>query len=161
MLFRVVSLTAHMPSSFADMRIILDTNVFIAALLSPRGKNREVVHACLKRDADPLIGTALFYEYEDLLGRQDLMVKSPLTALERRYLFEALLSVSEWIKVYYLWRPNLPDEGDNHLIELAVAGGADAIVTNNTGDLKNSELLFAHVSIFTPSQFLEAISWQP
>jgi predicted nucleic acid-binding protein len=108
-----------------------------------------------------LFGTALFYEYEDLLGRRDLMRKSPLTAPERRNLFEALLSVSEWIKVYYLWRPNLPDEGDNHLIELAVAGGADAIVTNNTGDLKNSELLFPHVSIFTPSQFLEAISWQP
>ena len=48
----------------------------------------------------------------------------PLTASERRALFDALLSVSEWIKVYYLWRPNLPDEGDNHLIELAVAGGA-------------------------------------
>lgn len=143
------------------MRIILDTNVFVAALLSPKGKNREVIRACLKRDATPLFGTALFFEYEDLIGRQELMRKSPLTAAERQSLFEALLSVSEWIKVYYLWRPNLPDEGDNHLIELAVAGGADAIVTNNTGDLKNSELLFSHVSIFTPTQFLEALPWQP
>ena len=82
------------------------------------------------------------------------------TAPERRILFEALISVSEWIKIYYLWRPNLPDEGDNHLIELAVAGGAETIVTNNTGDLNSGELLFPHLSIFTPTQFLEAISWQ-
>ena len=143
------------------MRIVLDTNVFVAALLSPKGKNRETIRACLKGQAKPLFGVALFHEYEDLLGRRDLMRKSPLTAPERRALFAALLSVSEWIKVYYLWRPNLPDEGDNHLIELAVAGGAGAVVTNNTGDLKKGELLFPSVSIFTPAQFLEAISWQP
>ncbi len=139
------------------MRIVLDTNVFVATLLSPRGKNREAIRVCLKGDAEPLFGTALFHEHEDLLGRQDLMRKSPLTAAERRGLFEAQISVSEWVKIYYLWRPNLPDEGDNHLIELAVAGGADAIVTNNVGDLKSGELLFPDLSIWTPTQFLEAI----
>lgn len=143
------------------MRIVLDTNVFVAGLLRPAGKNREVLRACFQGNAVPLFGAALLHEYEDLLGRQELMKKSPLTSTERQTLFDALLAVSEWIKVYYLWRPNLPDEGDNHLIELAVAGGADAIVTNNLGDLKNSELLFPSVSIFTPTQFLEAISWPP
>jgi putative PIN family toxin of toxin-antitoxin system len=143
-----------------NMRIVPDTNVFVAALLSPGGKNREVIRACLKGKATPLFGTALFHEYEALLGRNDLMRKSPLSAVERWSLFEALLSVAEWTKVYYLWRPNLPDEGDNHLIELAVAGGAEGIVTNNTADLKSGELLFPSVSIFTPSQFLEAISWR-
>ena len=143
------------------MRIVLDTNVFVAGLLSPKGKNREAIRACLKGQAKPLFGVALLHEYEDLLGRQDLMRKSPLTVPERRALFDALLSVSEWVKVYYLWRPNLPDEGDNHLIELAVAGGAEAVVTSNTGDLKKGEVLFPSVSIFTPTQFLEAISWRP
>lgn len=143
------------------MRIVPDTNVFVAALLNPSGKNRDVIRACLKGKAKPLFGTALFHEYEALLGRNDLMRKSPLSAAERRDLFEALLSVAEWIKVYYLWRPNLPDEGDNHLIELAVAGGAEGIVTNNTDDLKGGELLFPSISIFKPSQFLEAISWRP
>jgi putative PIN family toxin of toxin-antitoxin system len=142
------------------MRIVLDTNVFVGALLSPKGRNREVIRACLMERVKPLFGVALFHEYNDLIGRRDLMRKSPLSAAERRVLFEALLSVSEWIKVYYLWRPNLPDEGDNHLIELAVAGGAGAIVTNNIGDLKNGELLFPSVSVLTPAQFLEGISWQ-
>jgi putative PIN family toxin of toxin-antitoxin system len=141
------------------VRVVIDTNVFVAALVNPRGRNRDAIRACLRRVAVPVFGTALFHEYEDLLGRQDLMKKSPLTGPERRVLFEALLSVAEWVKVYYLWRPNLSDAGDNHLIELAVAGGADGIVTNNTGDLQGGELLFPSVSIFTPAQFLEAISW--
>jgi uncharacterized protein len=146
---------------FEDMRIVPDTNVFVAALLSPGGKNREVIRACLTGRAKPLFGISLLHEYEALLGRNDLMRKSPLSAAERRSLFEALLSVAEWIKVYYSWRPNLADEGDNHLIELAVAGGAGCIVTNNTDDLKSGELLFPSISIFTPNQFLEVISWRP
>ena len=142
------------------MRIVPDTNVFVAALLSPRGRNRDVIRAFLQGHATPLFGTALFQEYEAVLGRNALMRNSPLSTADRRSLFEALLSVADWVKVYYSWRPNLPDEGDNHLIELAVAGGAEGIVTNNTDDLKNGELLFPSVSILTPVQFLEAISWR-
>ena len=36
----------------------------------------------------------------------------------------SLISRRTWVRVYYLWRPNLPDEADNHLVELAVAGNA-------------------------------------
>lgn len=68
-------------------------------------------------------------------------------------LLEAFLSVCEWVKVYYLWRPNLPDEGDTHLIELAVAGAAGAIITNNTRDLKGGNLHFPKTRIVTPKQF--------
>jgi hypothetical protein len=38
--------------------------------------------------------------------------------------------------VYYDWRPNLRDEGDTHLIELVLAGGAQAIVTHNFWELR-------------------------
>ena len=100
------------------------------------------------------MGVALFHEYEDLFGRPDLLEKSPLTLRERRDLFEAFLSVCEWVRVYYLWRPNLPDEADNHLIELAIAGGADVIVTNNIRDVGLGELKFPGLRILTPKQFL-------
>lgn len=143
------------------MRIVLDTNVFVGALLSPVGDNRAVVRACLKGAATPLFGAALMHEYEDLMGRADLMSKSPLNARERDTLLNAVLSVSEWVKIYYLWRPNLPDEADNHLVELALAGAADAIVTHNTKDLTRGQLSFPHLRILKPQSFLEAISWQP
>ena len=138
-------------------RIVVDTNVFIGAILSPAGENRDVLRACLLGRSRPLMGAALFHEYEDLLGRSGLMSRSPLTPSERDALFAAFLSVAEWIKVYFLWRPNLPDEADNHLIELALAGAAQSIVTHNLGDLQKGELLFPDLKILTPRQFLTTL----
>ncbi|MBE2286349.1 MAG: putative toxin-antitoxin system toxin component, PIN family [Prosthecobacter sp.] len=138
-------------------RIVVDTNVITAAMLSPAGSNRDVLRACLKGAALPLVGEALFQEYEDLIHRPALMAASPLTPKERETLLDAFLSVCEWVRVYYLWRPNLPDEADNHLIELAVAAGADAIVSSNVRDLRRSELSFPKLQILTPSQFLKSI----
>jgi predicted nucleic acid-binding protein len=92
------------------------------------------------------------------LSRNDLMEQSPICSEERDTLYAAFLSVSEWIRVYYLWRPNLPDAGDDHLIELAVAGGAGAIVTNNLSDLRGGELRFPYLKILTPNQFLKSLS---
>jgi len=100
---------------------------------------------------------ALFSEYEDLFLRSALMAKSPLNDKERRTLLDAFLSVCEWVKVYYLWRPNLPDEADNHLIELALAGGASTIVTNNLRDVSRGELTFPFLTILTPNQFLKTL----
>lgn len=133
----------------------MDTNVFIAAMLSPSGKNRGTLRACLDGRAHPLMGAALFHEYEDVMRRSDPMCKSPLGLKDRQTLFEAFLSVCEWVKVYFLWRPNLPDEGDNHLVELAIAGGADTIVTNNVRDVRRGELSFPSLQILTPAEFLK------
>lgn len=97
-------------------RIVVDANVLVGAFLSKAGgDNREVIRRCLKREAQPLLGVTLFSEYEDVLGRDNLMKKCPLAPRDRLVLLEAFLSVCEWVKVYYLWRPNLPDEGDAHL----------------------------------------------
>jgi uncharacterized protein len=145
---------AHALSTSMPPRVVVDTNIFIAAILSPAGENRDVLRACLLGRARPLMGAALFHEYEDLLGRSALMAKSKLTAKERRSLFEAFLSVAEWVKVYFLWRPNLPDEADNHLIELALAGSAETIITNNLKDLRQGELRFPGLNIQSPRQFL-------
>ena len=73
---------------------------------------------------------------------------------EREAVFDALMSVSVWTPVYYLWRPNLPDPGDDHLVELALAGGADWIVTANLRDLARGELRFPDLRIGTAGDFL-------
>jgi hypothetical protein len=53
------------------------------------------------------------------------------------------------------WRPNLPDEADNHLIELAMAGGAAAIITHNVRDIRRGELLLNGLRVHTPAEYLE------
>ena len=143
-------------------RVVVDTNVLVSAFLSKgAGDNREVIRRCLKRQAQPVLGVTLFSEYEDVLGRYNLMKKCPLAPKDRLILMESFLSVCEWVKVYYLWRPNLPDEGDNHLIELAVAGAANAIITNNTRDVKGGDLHFPKTQILTPKQFNQTIFSRP
>lgn len=134
--------------------IVVDTNVLVGALLRSKGDNREVLRRCFNHQAKPLIGNALFREYEDLFERPEPLGSSPIPYDDRQQLYWAFLSVCEWVRVYYLWRPNLPDEADNHLIELAVAGGADVIITNNIRDLQHGDLQFPQIQVLTPSEYL-------
>jgi predicted nucleic acid-binding protein len=69
-------------------------------------------------------------------------------------LLNAYYSVCHWVPIYYLWRPNLRDENDNFLVELAVAGNAEVIVTNHVKDLEDAQLSFPGLRISRPQQFL-------
>jgi len=65
-------------------RVVVDTNVLVSAFLSKgAGDNREVIRRCLKRQAQPVLGVTLFSEYEDVLGRYNLMKKCPLAPKDR------------------------------------------------------------------------------
>jgi putative PIN family toxin of toxin-antitoxin system len=136
-------------------RIVIDTNVFVSALLSADGGARKVLRLALRGDIQPVFGNALFAEYESLLARGPIWAKCPLDEAERATLFEALLSISDWVRIHFLWRPNLSDEADNHVLELAVAAAAEAIVTANVRDFGSAELLFPRLSILTPADFLK------
>jgi putative PIN family toxin of toxin-antitoxin system len=138
------------------MRIVVDTNVFLGACLGTGAANA-VIAACLKRRCVPLMGNALFNEYEDVFGRGDLFQNCKLNRRERVELLDVFFACCEWTRVYYAWRPNLPDEADNHLVELAVAGGADFIVTRNRRHLRNMELRFPQLRIASPEIFLKEI----
>jgi putative PIN family toxin of toxin-antitoxin system len=135
------------------IEVIIDTNVFVSAMRSSGGASRQVLRGVLNRKYRPLFGNALWNEYEDLLRRDVWTLET--TEAQRRDVMAALASVSRWVTVYYGWRPNLSDEGDNHLIELAVAGNAQALVTHNVRDFVRSELKWPSIEILTPSQFLE------
>ena len=138
------------------IKIVVDTSVFISALIGSKGSSREIIRRCLKGEYQPLMGNALFLEYESVMQREEIISQCSLTNTEIYTLLASFINVSQWISIYYLWRPNLKDEADNHLIELAVAGNAQIIVTKNVKDFQNAELVFPNLSILRPEEIIRS-----
>jgi predicted nucleic acid-binding protein len=103
-----------------------------------------------------LFSNTLWLEYEDLLSRP--VWTNETTADDRRAVLAALAAAGQWVKIYYGWRPNLRDEGDNYLIELAVAGGAQALVTHNIRDVARGELRWSGFLVMSPADCLEKLA---
>lgn len=90
-----------------------------------------------------------------MLARPALFKNCRLAAAEREELLDIFIACCRWTRIYSLWRPSLPDEGDNHLMELAVAGNADCIVTRNLRDLARGKLRFAAIHVQSPERILK------
>lgn len=142
-----------MAHTLSLMVVVMDTNVFVAGLRSEGGASRKVLRDALQGRIEPLFGNALWLEYEDLLGRA--VWTNVTTSEERLQVLAALAQAGRWVDIYYGWRPNLPDEADNHLIELAIAGGAAAIITHNVRDIRGGDLLLNGLQVLTPADYLE------
>jgi putative PIN family toxin of toxin-antitoxin system len=138
-------------------RVVIDTNVFLGALLTD-GSANAVVASCLRGQCRPLMGTTLLAEYEDILSREALFTRSRLDPREREELLDIFLAACAWTPVYFTWRPNLADEGDNHLVELAVAGRAQTIITRNRRDFARMELRFPALTVRRPEEWLQELT---
>ena len=86
--------------------IVIDTNVFVAALRSDGVAARQVVRRALEGRYCPIFSNALWLEYENVLGRP-IWMEEP-TDQERRQVLAALAAAGKWIKIYYGWRPISP-----------------------------------------------------
>ena len=139
------------------LRVVIDTDVFVSACLGT-GAASAVIAACLSGRCRPLMGVALMAEYEDVLGRQTLFAKCRLRQTQRDQLLDIFLASCQWSRVYFGWRPNLPDEADNHLIELAVAGNAGYVVTRNLRHVARMELKFPGLKVVNPATLLKELA---
>lgn len=132
-----------------------DTNVFVAALRSGAGASRKLLLALLQGRHLPLLGDKLWYEHLDVMGRTDqTWDECPLSPEVRRQAVEDFAAVCEWVKVWRVWRPNLSDAGDNHVMELAIVGNAAVIVTFNESDFKGAMFAPPGCEIMPPGKFL-------
>jgi putative PIN family toxin of toxin-antitoxin system len=136
------------------MNVVIDTNVWISALISKDGLSRDVIRLAFNDEISPQISTSLFLEYETVMKRKKIQDLCSLTLEEQNELFQAFLSTYKWNEIFYLWRPNLNDKDDDFLIELAVASNSKMIITENKKDLSSGELKF-DFEVLTPKEFLE------
>lgn len=137
--------------------ILIDTNVFVGACMGV-GASARVIELCLHGQLRPVMGASLFAEYEDVMARESLFSTCRLNAQQRDALLDIFLSCCEWRHTYFSWRPNVRDEGDNHIVELAVAASVSDVVTWNVRDFAAMELRFPALKFVSPPQFLKGLT---
>jgi putative PIN family toxin of toxin-antitoxin system len=134
-------------------RIVLDTNVLYAGFYSSKGASFRVLKAIVEGKVQIVISTTLLFEYEDILKRNQVILDLSNEGIEK--ILDFFCMQSEHQKIYFLWRPRLPDPKDDHLLELAIASGTKLIVTHNTKDFKGVEEF--GIRSITPKKLLEEI----
>lgn len=135
------------------VRIVLDTCILFSALRSSAGASFKIVSLLPDRKFQLLVSTPVLFEYEEVLLRANQFPH--LTLAEINDFLDYLASVCEPVRVNFLWRPMLPDSDDDLILELAVSGRADAIVTYNVKDFAGSERF--GIRILRPTQFIKEI----
>ena len=108
-------------------RIVLDTSVVVSAFRSKGGASYAILDLVAERRLVPLATPPLFLQYEEVLKRPDQLAASGLTLDAVDGILNALASAVEGVTVYYAWRPQLPDPGDEMVLDTAVNGRADAL----------------------------------
>src|SRR5438105_1561015 len=114
--------------------MVLDTDVVVAAQRSPRGASAALLMAASTRTVTLLASLPLAMEYEAICTLPEHRRAAGLTAEDVRLFLDAVLALVEPVEIYFLWRPQLHDPDDEMVLEAAINGRADAIVTFNLSD---------------------------
>ena len=138
-------------------RVVLDTNVLVAALRSRLGASFKLVSLLGKGHFETVVSVPLVLEYEDALVRHSR--DAGLTAEDVDAVLDYLCKVSVHQPVFFLWRPLLPDAKDDMVVEAAVAGGCKFIVTFNARDFSAARSF--DLEVVSPRQFLSHIGVLP
>ena len=124
------------------VRVVLDTDVMVAAFRSAHGASRRCVLLGLDRRLTLLVSTPLLLEYETVLTRPEHLAACGASAADTAKVLDDVVASSDWVRLDYLWRPQLRDADDEMVLETAVNGGADALVTFNLADLASAAARF-------------------
>ncbi len=114
------------------LRAVVDTNVLIKARRSRTGASNVLLRAADAGAFRMLVSVPLFLEYEAVLTRPEHLLACGLTKRQVMGFLDYLAGLVEPVKLHYLWRPQLGDVADEMVLETAINGRADCIVTFNT-----------------------------
>ncbi len=134
-------------------RVVLDTNVLVAALRSRRGASFRLLELLPEGAYEIALSVPLVLEYESILTR--VAQEGSLQVEDIEAVLDYLCHVGHPQGIFYLWRPLLSDPKDDMVLELAVAAGCDSIVTHNAKDFAGSESF--GVGVATPREFLASL----
>ena len=134
-------------------QIVIDTNVFVSSLRSSRGASHRLLRLIDSGEFEINISVPLVLEYEDAGKR--MVDEIALREEEIDDVIDYICKVANHHKIYYLWRPFLRDPKDDMVLELAVSGECEIIVTYNVKDFDGVEEF--GLQVMTAKEFLEHI----
>jgi putative PIN family toxin of toxin-antitoxin system len=134
-------------------RIVLDTSVVVAGLRSRLGAANALLRLVANRHLRLLATPPLFLEYEEVLKRPEQCLAHRLSIEEIDELLAELAALIEPVEIHFRWRPQGRDPSDEMVLEAAVNGRADALVTYNVADFARAGERF-RIAIVDPAQLL-------
>lgn len=137
-------------------RLVLDTDVVVTALRSATGGSNALLRLVAEGRVLPLVTAALFLEYEAVLKRPEQISAHGLSLPELDGFLAALASACQPVEVSFHWRPQLSDPNDEMVLEAAVNGQANALITHNVRDFARGAARFG-LQVMTPGQFLQEL----
>ena len=138
------------------MKLVLDTNVIVAAMRSPSGASAALLKAARRGEIKMLANVALALEYEATCRRAEHGVAAELSPDQVGVFIDAVIGMVVPVETHFLWRPQLRDPADELVLEAAVNGQALAIVTFNQRDFGTVPLQFG-VDVLSPVNALRRI----
>src|ERR1700689_2743552 len=103
-----------------EPRLVVDTSVIVAGLRSQLGASNRILTLVAERRLVPLVTTALFLEYEDVLNRPGQRFASGMSVDDVVGFLAALASAAEPVDVHFMCRPQLSDLADEIVLEGAL-----------------------------------------
>lgn len=133
--------------------MVVDTNVVVAGLRSSRGAAFQLLSQVGKGPFEIALSVPLVLEYEDALLRHTAVTKLDRMGVDA--VLDYFCKVAHLQRIFYLWRPILPDPKDDLVLELAVAARCQAIVTYNVRHFVGAEKF--GLSVLQPGPFLSGL----
>ncbi len=134
----------------------MDTDAVVAAMRSPTGASAAIVRSARQRQTKLLLSVALAMEYEAVCKRPEHRLEAGLSSRQVEIFLDAIIAMAEPVRTHFLWRPQLRDPNDEMVLEAAVNGQADALVTFNVRDYGRSGTRFG-VEVLLPREAIGRI----
>jgi putative PIN family toxin of toxin-antitoxin system len=141
------------------VRLVLDTSVLVAAVRSPNGASGLLVDDVFHEIFRPLVSVPLVLEYEAILTRPEHLKVAGLTRRDAVKIVKAFCRMGQHVHLAYRLRPQLPDPDDEFVLDTAVHGKADAILTFNRQDFLAAANRFS-IDVILPGQALKRMRTQ-
>jgi putative PIN family toxin of toxin-antitoxin system len=136
--------------------VVLDTDVVVAGVVSPSGASRQLLIAAAERRLELLVSVPLMLEWEAVLKRPTILRAAKGSAPDMDVVLDQLAAAATAVELHFLWRPRARDPDDDMVLETAINGQADTVVTFNVRHIAAAARYFG-IAVERPADLLRRL----